>query len=173
LIGAPNAGKSTLISRISAAKPKVADYHFTTLVPSLGVVDMGIEGSFVVADIPGLIKGASQGAGLGLQFLRHVSRTRILLHLLSLGPDEDESPLERYRAIRAELNAFNSELGERKEIILFTKTDLVQKDDISLLTEQFKEELQVEEVLSASSITGDGLSNLKHHLWLTLQREVS
>jgi GTP-binding protein len=130
LLGFPNAGKSTLIRNVSAARPKVGDYPFTTQVPSLGVVKIGMD-SFVMADIPGLIEGAAQGAGMGHQFLRHVKRTRILLHLLSLGPDEPRTPAERYTAIRGELAAFDPRLAQRDEIIALTKTDLVDADEIA------------------------------------------
>ena len=130
LLGFPNAGKSTLIRSVSAARPKVGDYPFTTRVPSLGVVKMG-DDSFVMADIPGLIEGAADGAGMGHQFLRHVKRTRVLLHLLSLGSDELHSPGERYTAIRKELMAFDAALSGREEIIALTKIDLVDEDEIA------------------------------------------
>ena len=107
LLGYPNAGKSSFIGQVSAARPKVADYPFTTLVPKLGVVDMGLDGSYTVADIPGLIEGAADGQGLGHQFLRHVQRTKTLLHLLSLGPDESLDIVTRYVNIRRELERFD------------------------------------------------------------------
>lgn len=123
LLGYPNAGKSTLISVISAARPRVADYPFTTLVPHLGVVNMGLSGSFVVADIPGLIEGAAEGKGLGHQFLRHVSRTRLLLHLISASEDSEGSPGQRYQVLRNELKRYDSELLSRPEIVVLTKAD--------------------------------------------------
>ena len=169
LLGFPNAGKSTLISCLSAARPKVADYPFTTLAPSLGVVDMGVDGAFTVADIPGLIRGAAQGAGLGHQFLRHVRRTKVLLHLLSLGPEEAEGPIERYHAIRAELAEFDPELPLKREIVLFSKLDLIPPDEreetISELREQLSDGSQV---LAVSAIAGEGLDALKHALWAAL-----
>ncbi len=131
LLGYPNAGKSTLISVISSARPRVADYPFTTLVPQLGVVDMGVEGSFVVADIPGLIEGAAEGKGLGHQFLRHVSRTRLLLHLLSLGDESEGSPVQRYQVLREELRRYDPELLLRPEIVVLTKADIADEDDIA------------------------------------------
>src|SRR5438067_8540365 len=124
LIGFPNVGKSTLISRISAAKPKIADYPFTTLVPNLGVVSVDTGRSFVVADIPGLIEGAHQGAGLGHQFLRHVERTRLLVHLLDVSGTTGRDPWEDYRIIRAELAAYSSRLAELPELVALNKTDI-------------------------------------------------
>jgi GTP-binding protein len=130
LVGFPNAGKSTLIRAISAAKPRVASYPFTTLVPSLGVVELD-ERRFVVADIPGLIEGASEGAGLGDRFLRHVERTRVLVHVLDLGAMflEGRNLLEDYDTLRRELGRYRPELLERREIVLLNKTDLVPEDE--------------------------------------------
>src|SRR5215813_2360664 len=124
LVGLPNAGKSTLISRISAARPKIADYPFTTLEPNLGVVDLGDFKTFVVADIPGLIEGAHRGAGLGDRFLRHVERTRLLLHLIDAA-DPDREPIDAYRVLRNELKLYDPSLLEKPEIIAFTKIDAV------------------------------------------------
>ena len=123
LVGFPNAGKSTLISVISAAKPKIADYPFTTLEPNLGVVDMGDYKTFVVADIPGLIEGASQGAGLGDRFLRHVERTKFILHLVDVSSASGRDPIEDYRIINRELAAYNEDLALRPQIIVATKID--------------------------------------------------
>jgi GTPase len=129
LLGFPNVGKSTLIAAVSRARPKIADYPFTTLTPQLGVVSVGDGGhglghSFVVADIPGLIPGASEGAGLGIRFLKHLDRTRVLLHLLTLSDEPGRSPLDDYEVIRHELRSFSSELAERPELIALTKADL-------------------------------------------------
>ncbi len=131
LIGFPNAGKSTLLRQISAARPRVANYPFTTLVPSLGVVDRG-ERRCVVADIPGLIEGASEGAGLGHQFLRHVERTRVLIHLLDLEAMlvEGRDLLKDYAAIRRELARYRPELLERREILVLNKCDLIHDDEM-------------------------------------------
>jgi GTP-binding protein len=123
LVGFPNAGKSTLISVISAAKPKIADYPFTTLEPNLGVVDMGDFRTFVVADIPGLIEGASEGAGLGDRFLRHVERTKLILHLVDVSSFSGRDPVEDYEIINRELANYNEELGQRPQIVVATKID--------------------------------------------------
>lgn len=129
LLGFPNAGKSTFVSAVSAARPKIADYPFTTLTPILGVVEIGGGASaggssFVIADIPGLIPGASEGVGLGIQFLKHVERTRALLHLVTLDAGEGREPLADYRALRKELQRFSPELAERPEIVALSKADL-------------------------------------------------
>ena len=118
VVGFPNAGKSTLVSRLSAAKPRIADYPFTTLVPTLGIVRAGDDRGFVIADLPGLIPGAASGKGLGHRFLRHVERTRLLVHLIDLDPGTGRDPLDDYRAIREELSAYSPELAVRPEILL-------------------------------------------------------
>jgi len=128
LLGKPNAGKSTLISAVSQAKPKVADYPFTTLHPNLGVVRVGREQSFVMADIPGLIEGAADGAGLGVQFLKHLDRTRLLLHLVDMNPPDEAEPAEAVRTIAAELERFNPELAERPRWLIPNKMDLVPEE---------------------------------------------
>jgi len=127
LVGFPNAGKSTLISVISAAKPKIADYPFTTLEPNLGVVDLGDFKTFVVADIPGLIEGASEGAGLGDRFLRHVERTRLLLHLVDVSSLSGRDPVEDYEIINHELAAYNKDLAARPQIVVATKIDALDE----------------------------------------------
>lgn len=135
LLGYPNVGKSTFVASVSAARPKVADYPFTTLTPTLGVVEVGggarSGGSnFVIADIPGLIPGASEGVGLGIRFLRHVERTRALLHLVTLAPEEERNPLDDYRRIRAELEKFSPELASRPEVVAMSKADLTEVRDV-------------------------------------------
>ncbi|HEX9830175.1 MAG TPA: GTPase ObgE, partial [Thermodesulfobacteriota bacterium] len=126
IIGLPNAGKSTLISRISAARPKIADYPFTTLVPNLGVVSYDEGKTFVIVDIPGLIKGAHKGAGLGIKFLRHIERTRILIHLLDLSPLTERGPIEDYRLMNEELEAYSPELKKKPQVIVLNKIDITE-----------------------------------------------
>ncbi len=125
VLGFPNAGKSTLVSRVSAAKPKIADYPFTTLAPSLGIVRVDAERTFVIADLPGLIPGASQGKGLGHQFLRHTERTRLLVHMLDLDPQTGRDPLEDLQVINAELAEYSAELAARPQVIIANKIDLL------------------------------------------------
>jgi len=125
LIGFPNVGKSTLISKISAARPVIADYPFTTLIPNLGVVDVRTGRSFIVADIPGLIEGAHHGQGLGIQFLKHVERTRILVHMIDVSPYSGRDPIEDYRIVRKEIAAFDPALAARPQYIAANKIDLL------------------------------------------------
>jgi GTP-binding protein len=130
LLGLPNAGKSTFISAVSNARPKVADYPFTTLYPNLGVVSVDVHRSFVVADIPGIIEGAAEGAGLGIQFLKHVSRTRLLLHLVDIAPmNDDEDPLVAIRTIEKEMVRFSPELAEYERWLVINKIDLLSDDE--------------------------------------------
>jgi GTP-binding protein len=124
VVGFPNAGKSTLVSRLSAARPRIADYPFTTLVPTLGLVRLDEERTFVMADVPGLIPGAAEGKGLGLRFLRHLERTRLLLHLLDLDPATGRDPVDDWRTIQAELETYSPELAARPQLIVANKTDL-------------------------------------------------
>jgi GTP-binding protein len=141
LLGLPNAGKSTLISAVSNARPKIADYPFTTLNPQLGVVRVGPEQSFVIADIPGLIEGASEGAGLGHQFLRHLSRTSLLLHVIDvLPPDPDADPRKQARAITEELGKFDPALAEKPRWIVLNKMDLVPEEEHAEVIERFRQE---------------------------------
>ena len=156
LVGFPNAGKSTLISVISAAKPKIADYPFTTLVPNLGIVRYEEYKSFVMADIPGIIEGAAEGKGLGLQFLRHIERTKILAVLVSAdAPDI----AEEYRTLLGELEKFNKGLLDKPRIVVVTKMDIATEDlEIPVLEEGVK-------VLAISSVSGQGLKELKDELW--------
>lgn len=138
LIGMPNAGKSTLISRISAAKPKIADYPFTTIVPNLGVVSFR-DSSFTVADMPGLIEGASQGIGLGHQFLKHVERTRVLVHVVDIFPIDESDPIENFKIIEKELQNYSLEIYERPRLIALNKIDLVDETTLNEFKEKFAE----------------------------------
>lgn len=163
LLGFPSVGKSTFIRAVSRARPKVADYPFTTLVPHLGVVSLGEERSFVLADIPGLIPGASQGAGLGLQFLRHVERTRALLHLVSEDFGDGREPLTDYRALMHELKAFNPELAKRPMLVALTKADLPEtRDAYPRLRTAFARAGVDLRLVSAA--TGDGVRELLEDL---------
>jgi GTP-binding protein len=158
LVGFPNAGKSTLISRVSAARPKIADYPFTTLVPNLGVVDRGDYRSFVIADIPGLIEGAHEGAGLGHRFLRHVERCRLILHLVD-PTDPERDPVASMRTIRTELARYDPGLGSKPEIVVVTKMDAVQDREP---VERIRAAAAAtgSDVLEISAVTGDGLTAL-------------
>src|SRR5262252_8218 len=151
LVGFPNAGKSTLISRISAARPKIADYPFTTLEPNLGVVAVDSEKSFVVADIPGLIEGAHLGHGLGIQFLRHIDRTRLLLHLIDVSQGNDRDPVEDFHTIQNELAQHSSDLAQKPCLIAATKMDAVDTDKLRKL-EQWCGQNDVE-MIKISSVT--------------------
>ena len=159
LVGFPNAGKSTLISVISAAKPKIADYPFTTLEPNLGVVDLGDFRTFVVADILGLIEGASEGAGLGDRFLRDIERTRLLLHLVDVSSLSGRDPVEDYRIINRELAAYNEDLAARPQFVVATKIDALDEPDrLDRLREQAK--IDRREFLAISSVAGRGIQEL-------------
>jgi GTPase len=161
LCGLPNAGKSTLISRLSAARPKIADYPFTTLVPNLGVVSVGEGRSFVVADLPGLIAGAAEGAGLGHRFLRHLERCRVLVHVVAA--DLEEPVAEAVQTIRAELEAFDPELLERPQVVVLSKIDLIPPDGLAPRVAEL--EAFGHPVIPVSSASGAGLQALTHALW--------
>jgi GTP-binding protein len=161
LVGFPNAGKSTLISVISAAKPKIADYPFTTLEPNLGVVDMGDFKTFVVADIPGLIEGASEGSGLGHRFLRHIERTKLILHLVDVSSFSGRDPVEDYHVIDRELEKYDPELAARPQIVVATKIDAL--DDPERLKELEKSAAKDKRrFFAVSSATGEGVKELVH-----------
>ena len=158
LIGMPNAGKSTLISVISAAKPKIADYPFTTLKPNLGVVSVDNGSSFVVADIPGLIEGAHQGAGLGHEFLRHIERTRIFVHVLDMTPTQDKNILDVFNVINRELILYNPKLADKKQVIAANKMDVSGAEkNLELLKKELGEQY---EIFPISAIAGSGLKPL-------------
>ena len=172
LVGLPNAGKSSLISRISAARPKVADYPFTTLIPQLGVVGLSGERSFVVADIPGLIEGASEGAGLGHRFLRHVERTRVLVFLLDDRHhlvEEPGSPLEDLGVLRAELAAHHADLASRPSVVALNKTDLLTPERRSAVLDALKAEGV--RCLPMSAATGQGIEAVLEAAWRHIARK--
>lgn len=162
LLGMPNAGKSTLITAMSQAKPRIADYPFTTLHPNLGVVRVGRLQSFVMADIPGLIEGASEGAGLGIQFLKHLQRTRLLLHLVDIAPiDPAVEPAKEVKAISRELVNFSAELAEKPRWLVINKIDLLSDEDLVVAREMLLEELDwVGPVFEVSAATGQGTDTL-------------
>ncbi|MCP4604359.1 MAG: GTPase ObgE [Proteobacteria bacterium] len=163
IIGLPNVGKSTLISRLSAAKPKVADYPFTTLVPNLGVVEIGPGASFVMADIPGIVRGAAEGAGLGFRFLRHVQRTALLLHMLAPEGGDEDNLLDDFNALSAEVEAFDPSLAARPRIVALNKTDL---PDTMAAEPALRSELEKRglEFFLISAVTGEGIDKLKQRL---------
>jgi GTP-binding protein len=159
IIGFPNAGKSTFISKISAARPKIADYPFTTLIPNLGVVSYNEGKTFVVADIPGLIKGAHEGAGLGIKFLKHIERTKVLIHLLDLSPLTERNPLEDYHVMNNELEAYSPDLIKKPQIIALNKIDITEaREKLKEIKTHFKK-LGIE-VFPISSVTGEGVKRL-------------
>ncbi len=161
LVGFPNAGKSTLISKISAARPLIADYPFTTLTPNLGVVDAGRDRSFVVADIPGLIEGAHLGRGLGIQFLRHIERTKVLVHIVDVSPYTGRDPVEDFRAVAKELKAFGRGLDRRPQILAANKVDLLRPGDAPRLA-RLKAAAARRKMpfFAVSAIKGEGLGSL-------------
>jgi GTP-binding protein len=156
LVGLPNAGKSTLLSRLSRALPEIADYPFTTKHPNLGLVMIGGEGAFVVADLPGLIEGASEGVGLGHEFLRHVERTRVLIHLVEPFPSDGSDPLDNYRTIRQELVLYRLAMADKPEVVAVSKSELTGSGEVR---ERLERELG-QPVLAISAVTGAGLSDL-------------
>ena len=157
----PNAGKSTLISRCSAARPKIADYPFTTLEPVLGIVELSDFRRFVMADIPGLIEGAHAGAGLGHDFLKHIERTKILVHILDIMPTDGSDPVQNYHTIRSELEQYSKPLAAKAEIIVANKIDL---DPNGEAVAHLKEKLSTE-VHPISAVTGQGIRELRELLW--------
>ena len=165
LVGFPSVGKSTLISVVSAAKPKIAAYHFTTLVPNLGVVGVGDGRSFIMADLPGLIEGAASGAGLGIQFLKHIERTKVIVHIIDMSASDGRDPVSDYQTIRKELQEFREDLLKRPEIIVANKMDLPGATDN---LERFKKELNIENVIAISAYTKQNLSELLYKIADTL-----
>ncbi|MEE9460710.1 MAG: GTPase ObgE [Bacteroidales bacterium] len=161
LVGFPNAGKSTLLSVVSAAKPKIADYPFTTLVPNLGIVQYRDDRSFVMADIPGIIEGASHGKGLGIRFLRHIERNSILLFLI---PADSQDIHQEYRILLKELQAYNPELLDKKRILAISKSDLLDDE----LKDEIREDIPEVPWQFISSVSGEGISSLKDRIWQEL-----
>ncbi|MCK4853095.1 MAG: GTPase ObgE [Bacteroidales bacterium] len=161
LVGFPNAGKSTLLSVVSAAKPKIADYPFTTLVPNLGIVQYRDDRSFVMADIPGIIEGASEGKGLGIRFLRHIERNSILLFLI---PSDSQDIHKEYRILLKELQDYNPELLDKKRILAISKSDLLDEE----LKDEIREDLPEIPWQFISSVSGEGISSLKDRIWQEL-----
>ena len=159
LIGYPNVGKSTILSVVTAATPKIADYHFTTINPNLGVVKTDYGDSFVLADIPGIIEGASEGVGLGIQFLRHIERTRLLLHVIEVSGSEGRNPVDDFYKINEELGKYSKQLSKRKQIIVANKIDAMQDSSLYQTLENLAKEKGLE-IFKISAVTGQGLKEL-------------
>ena len=174
LLGLPNAGKSTFIRSVSAARPKVADYPFTTLFPNLGVVRVGMNQSFVIADIPGIIEGASEGAGLGIQFLKHLSRTRLLLHIIDMAPFDGTDPVEQAEIIINELDTYSHELVDKPRWLVLNKTDLLDEGELKIKQDEIIQRLNWQgPVYTISAISKKGTENLAYEIMqqLELDRE--
>lgn len=171
LVGFPNVGKSTFLSRVTNAKPKIANYHFTTLNPNLGVVDLEDGAGFVIADIPGIIEGASEGVGLGLQFLRHIERTKVLLHVVDGASVEGRDPINDVYAIMDELKKYNIEITDRPMVIAANKMDAADEMEKETVMEMLKEEFEPQgiAVFPISAVTGDGVSKLLWHVYDLVQ----
>lgn len=166
LVGFPNVGKSTLLSRVSNARPKIANYHFTTLNPHLGVVDLGEGAGFVMADIPGLIEGASEGIGLGHSFLKHIERTKVLIHVVDAASTEGRDPVADIRAINKELEAYNPELLSRPQVIAANKVDAIYDDGEENPIDRLRKEFEPEGILvyPISAVSGQGVKELLYHV---------
>lgn len=163
LIGFPSVGKSTILSVVTSARPKIADYHFTTLEPNLGVVKTEYGDSFVIADIPGIIEGASEGIGLGLRFLRHIERTRLLLHVIDVSGSEGRNPIEDFKIINKELKKYSEKLSTRKQILVANKVDAMQDENLYSDLENLAKENGME-IFKISAVTGEGLKELFAHV---------
>ena len=166
IIGLPNAGKSTLLSRFTHAKPKIADYPFTTLSPQLGIAELDAERRLVLADIPGLIEGAHEGAGLGLDFLRHIERTRVLVHMIDIMPIDGTNPIDSYHQIRKELEAYSPKLAAKPEFLVANKMDL---SGASESLADLRSALPGKQIFAISAVAGTGLRPLLESLWLKVQ----
>ncbi len=165
LVGMPNAGKSTLLSAISAARPKVADYPFTTLQPNLGIAELDVNRRLIVADIPGLIEGAAEGAGLGHRFLKHIERTGVLLHLVDVMPVDGSDPVSNYNTIRKELERYSPDLASKAEIVVLNKLDLLPSDDRATIIANIAKELHLDSIITCSAATLEGVRNVLEHCW--------
>ncbi len=163
LIGFPNVGKSTFLSKVTSAKPKIADYHFTTIIPNLGVVKSNYGDSFIIADIPGIIEGASAGVGLGIQFLRHIERTRLLLHVIDISGIEGRNPVEDFYTINKELENYSEKLSKRTQIIVANKVDVIQNEDKYKDLEKLAKEKNIE-IFKISAATGEGIDKLMNRV---------
>ena len=172
LLGLPNAGKSTFLSSVSAARPKIADYPFTTLVPQLGIVSVGMAQSFSLVDVPGLIAGAAQGAGLGIQFLKHLSRTRLLLHLVDVAPVDEQSVEAQMEQVAHELGEFSDELLQRERWLVLNKCDLLSEDELQALEARLRESFDLP-IYRCSAATGQGVELITQACmrWLSEQEE--
>lgn len=172
LVGYPNVGKSTLLSRVTNAKPKIANYHFTTLNPNLGVVDLPDGTGFVIADIPGLIEGASQGVGLGHEFLRHIERTRVMIHLVDAASTEGRDPVADIYAINKELKDYNNEIADRPQVIAANKIDAIYAGEVEDPIQRLKEEFEPKgiKVFPISAVSGQGLNELLYYVRDLLQK---
>ncbi len=170
LVGFPNVGKSTFLSKVSNAKPKIANYHFTTLSPMLGVVDLADAKGFVVADIPGLIEGASEGAGLGHEFLRHIERTRMMIHVVDAASTEGRDPMEDLAAINNELERYNADITRKKQVIAANKIDMLPEGEDSEIIKKIKEKYEPlgVKVFATSTLTGKGIQDLLYYVSRTL-----
>jgi len=169
LVGFPNVGKSTLISRLSSARPKIADYPFTTLEPHLGVVSLAGERSFVMADIPGLIAGAHEGRGLGIRFLKHIERTRLLLHMIDVAENSERDPVEDYNTILSELESFSSTMTEKPMLLVASRVDAAGDGDRLKALRKFCRD-EHKKLYEISAVTGAGLEELKNSIWETLNQ---
>ena len=170
LVGFPNVGKSTFLSKVSNAKPKIANYHFTTLTPMLGVVDLDGAKGFVVADIPGLIEGASEGAGLGHEFLRHIERTRMMIHVVDAASTEGRDPLEDLEAINKELASYNADISKKVQVIAANKVDMLPDGEDSEIIQKIKDKYEPlgVKVFATSTLTGKGIKELLYYVSRTL-----
>ena len=169
LVGFPSVGKSTILSKVSNARPKIADYHFTTLVPNLGVVSLGEGRGFVMADIPGIIEGAAEGVGLGLDFLRHIERTRVILHVIDAASVEGRDPIQDIEAINEELTTYSKQMAERPTIIVANKLDVLSPEDREDILTKLKERFPDTPVMAISAATGEGIKELLEETYKMIQ----